>query len=84
MNVKDTLLLKVEKDNYKGEKTIKVGLLIDSRPFCFKEEYEIKGIEVDLIYQFAKSKNYNVDLVEFKNTEDRMKIGEKDTDFNIF
>ena len=82
-NVKDTLDIKIEKDNYKGEKTIKVGLLMDSKPFCYKENDEIKGIEVDLLYQFAKSKNYNVDLVEFMNTEDRMKIGEKDSDFDI-
>jgi len=36
-----------------------------------------------LIYEFAKSKNYNVDLVIFVNIEDRMKIGEKDSDLDI-
>ena len=82
-NVKDTLDIKIEKDNYKGEKTIKVGLIVDSKPFCYKEDDEIKGIEVDLLYQFAKSINYNVDLVEFMNSGDRMKIGEKDSDFDI-
>ena len=82
-NVKDTSGLIIEKDNYKGEKTIKVGLLVDSKPFCYKENDELKGIEADLLYQFAKSKNYNVNLVEFMNSEDRMKIGEKNTDFDI-
>ena len=84
-NVEDTSNIKIEKDNYQGQKTIKVGLLTDSRPFCFLEnkEEEIKGFDADLIYKFAKSKNYNVDLVILTNTEDRMKIGEKDTDFNI-
>ena len=48
-----------------------------------EDEEEVKGIEAELIYEFAKSKNYNVDLVILINTEDRMKIGEKDTDFNI-
>ena len=82
-NVKDTSGLIIEKDNYKGEKIIKVGLLVDSKPFCYKENDELKGIEADLLYQFAKSKNYNVNLVEFMNSEDRMKIGEKNTDFDI-
>ena len=82
-NVKDTLDIKVEKENYNGVKTIKVGLLTDSRPFCFRENDDIKGIEVDLIYQFAKSKNYNIELIEFMNTEDRMKIGESNTDLDM-
>lgn len=82
-NVEDTSDIKIEKDNCEGEKTIKVGLLMDSKPFCYKEDDEIKGIEVDLLYQFAKSKNYNIDLVEFVNSEDRMKIGEKDSDLDI-
>ena len=83
-NVKDTSEIKAEKYNIgENAETIKVGLLTDSYPFCFNENDEIKGIEVDLIYQFAKSKNYNVDIVEFFNTEERFKIVEKDSDFNI-
>ena len=83
-NAKDTSNIKIEKGINQGEKTIKVGLLADSKPFCFMEdEEEVKGIEAELIYEFAKSKNYNVDLVILINTEDRMKIGEKDTDLNI-
>ena len=82
-DVKDTSNIKVEKDNYKGVKTIKVGLLVDSKPFCYKENDEIKGIDADLLFQFAKSKNYNVNLIEFMNAEDRMKIGENNTDFDI-
>ena len=83
-NVKDTSEIKAEKYNIgENAETIKVGLLTDSYPFCFNENDEIKGIEVDLIYQFAKSKNYNVDIVEFFNAEERFKIVEKDSDFNI-
>ena len=83
-NVKDTSEIKAEKYNIgENAETIKVGLLTDSYPFCFNENDEIKGIEVDLIYQFAKSKNYNVDIVEFFNTDERFKIVEKDSDFNI-
>ncbi len=43
----------------------------------------MKSIEVELVYNFAKSKNYNVKLEEFMNIEDRMKIGEEDTDFDM-
>ena len=83
-NANDTSNIKIEKGISQGEKTIKVGLLADSKPFCFMEdEEEVKGIEAELIYEFAKSQNYNVDLVILTNTEDRMKIGEKDTDLNI-
>lgn len=83
-NVKDTSEIKAEKYNIgENAETIKVGLLTDSYPFCFNENDEIKGIEVDLIYQFAKSKNYNVDIVEFFSAEERFKIVEKDSDFNI-
>ena len=56
---------------------------MDSKPFCYKENDEIKGIDADLLFQFAKSKNYNVNLIEFMNAEDRMKIGENNTDFDI-
>ena len=83
-DVEDTSNLKIEKDNYQGVKAIKVGLFADSKPFCFMEdEEELKGIDAELIYEFEKSKNYNVDLVIFINAEDRMKIGEDDSDLNL-
>ena len=82
-NVNDTFNLKIEKDNYIGKKTIKVGFFFDSKPFCYLENREEKGIDMDLLYQFAKSQNYSVNLIKFTNSSDRMKIGEKDTDFDI-
>ena len=82
-DIQNTIDIKVQKDNYEGERTIKVGLLIDAKPFCYLENEEIKGVEVDLLYEFARSKNYNIDFVVLTNSEDRMKVGEKDTDFDI-
>ena len=82
-DVEDPSNIIIEKDNYQGEKKIKVGLLTDSKPFCFIVGEDIKGIEPELIYLFARSKNYNVDLVQFINANERMKIGEEDTDFDI-
>ena len=82
-DVEDASNILFEKDNYQGVKKIKFGFLTDCKPFSFKINDEFKGIEFDLIYQFAKSKNYNVELVEFNNTEDRMKIGEADSDLDI-
>ena len=54
-NVEDTSNIKIEKNSYQGEKTIKVGLISDSKPFCFLEKNEIKGLEIDLLYEFTKS-----------------------------
>ena len=82
-DIQNTIDINVQKDNYEGERTIKVGLLIDAKPFCYLENEEIKGVEVDLLYEFARSKNYNIDFVVLTNSEDRMKVGEKDTDFDI-
>jgi len=48
-----------------------------------EDEKDVKVIDVELIYEFAKSKNYNVDLVILMNAEDRMKIGEGGSDLNI-
>ena len=50
-------ILVIEKDNYQGEKTLMVGLITDSKPFCFVENEEIKGSEIDLLYDFANIKN---------------------------
>lgn len=77
-NVEDTSNLKVDKETFANGKTIKVGIQLDTKPFSFIEENEQKGYELDLLYQFAKNKEYNIDLVELKNAEERMNIGNYD------
>ena len=69
----DTTNLFVEKNNYEGGKTIKVGLFLDSKPFCYLEQSKEKGFDVDLLYQFAKSKNYNIEITEI-NAAERLEI----------
>ena len=72
--VSDTTNLSVERNKYEGGRTIEVGLFLDSKPFCYLEESEEKGFDVDLLYQFAKSKNYNVNLTRFSNADQRLEI----------
>ena len=35
---------------------------MDLKPLSFKENNEMKGYEIDLLYRFAKEKNYNINL----------------------
>ena len=38
----------------------------------------MKGLEIDLLYQFAKSKNYNVEFTQLSNSIERMNLDEYD------
>ena len=75
-NVDNTFNINVEKNNFQNGDTIKVGFLLDEKPFAYKENGEAKGYEIDLLYQFAKSKNYNVDLVELSSATERMNLND--------
>lgn len=77
-NVEDDSKLSIEKDNYKGTKTIKAGFFCDGKPFCYIVDGEFKGYDIDLLYQFANSKNYNIELIELDNAADRMNLDEYD------
>lgn len=77
-NVEDTFNLKVEKNNFENGDTIKVGIELDSKPFAYRENGEEKGFEIDLLYQFARSKQYNVDFVEILTTSERMNLEDYD------
>lgn len=57
-----------EKTTYeriKHENKIIVGTKIDSKPFCFKEDGELKGYDIDLSRLIAKELLGNKDMVEF-------------------
>ena len=62
----------------KGTKTIKAGFFSDIKPFCYNLNGVMKGLEIDLLYQFAKSKNYNVELTQLSNAIERMNLDEYD------
>ena len=75
-NVDNTFNINVEKNNFQNGDTIKVGFLLDAKPFAYKENGEAKGYEIDLLYQFAKYKNYSVDLVELSSATERMNLND--------
>jgi len=50
---------------------------MDLKPLSFKENNEMKGYEIDLLYQFAKEKNYNINL-EQVNIIDRINYLQED------
>lgn len=73
-DVEDDSNLSVEKDNYTGTKTIKAGFYAETKPLSYYSNGELKGYEIDLLYQFAKSKNYNIDFEEVKDIEERLNV----------
>ncbi len=62
----------------KGTKTIKAGFFSDIKPFSYDLNGVMKGLEIDLLYQFAKSKNYNVEFIQLSNSIERMNLDEYD------
>ena len=73
----DETKLIIETD-IKGTKTIKAGFFSDIKPFCYNLNGVMKGLEIDLLYQFAKSKNYNVEFTQLNNSIERMNLDEYD------
>lgn len=63
-NVKDTSDVTIDKNLNTSAPIIIAGFDTELRPLCYKEGEEIKGYEIDLLYKFAKEKNYNVKIIE--------------------
>ena len=76
--------LTITTDDYKGNKTIKAGFLSDIKPFSYNLNGVMKGFEIDLLYQFAKYKNYNVELTELTDAIDRMDLNKYDITGGVF
>ena len=63
-NVADTSKLTVDRNLNTSGTEIKVGFSIDTRPTCYYEGNDLKGVEVDILYQFAKKKGYYINFME--------------------
>lgn len=48
---------------------IKVGADLDNKPLSYYGQNDPKGIELDILYRFAKAKHYNIDLISIKSEE---------------
>ena len=60
--------------------TIKAGFNIDVPPFAYKENNEIVGFEVDLLYRFAKLYGYKIELKSLTIQEQMNNIISEDID----
>ena len=71
-NVKKTSDLTIDIKLDESAELINVGFLFEGKPLCFKENDENKGAEIELLYKFAKEKNYNINMTTFENLEGRI------------
>ena len=75
--------------NLVGTNILKVIAKIDSPPFCYKRQSDnsLVGVEVELLYKFAKDNNYKLQFTEATTYEaqiNALKNGEADIAIGIF
>ena len=61
-NVSNTINVTIDKNLNTSAPTINAAFYVDFKPLSFIEYNEMKGYEIDLLYLFAKEKNYNINL----------------------
>ena len=64
--------LHIDKNLNKSAELINAAFFMEIRPMCYYELEEEKGFELDLLYHFAKEKNYNINLTRINTTNDRI------------
>lgn len=66
--------------NFPEGKTLKVAFNLGNKVLSFKEHGEIKGLEIELIYEFLKEKKYNVifEEISFEDMVEYIKTGKAD------
>jgi ABC-type amino acid transport substrate-binding protein len=62
----------IDKRLNKSAPTIRVAMFPDTKPICFEKNKEITGYEIQLLYEFAKEKNYNIELITLENSGERI------------
>ena len=62
----------IDKTLNKSAPTIRVAMFPDTKPICFEKNKEITGYEIQLLYEFAKEKNYNIELITLENSGERI------------
>lgn len=61
----------IEKDLDPKGKLITVAFHVDMKPVCYFGQNEPKGVEMDIIYKFAKAQNYSINFIPI-SAEERM------------
>ena len=59
----------IDKDLDPNWPLIKVGADLDNKPISYYGQNDPKGIELDILYKFAKAKHYNIDLISISSEE---------------
>ena len=62
----------IDKTLNKSAPTIRVAMFPDTKLICFEQNKEITGYEIQLLYEFAKEKNYNIELITLENSGERI------------
>ena len=68
-NVLDTSKLTFDKTLDKNGKLLRIALCFQLKPFCFIEKDEPKGLEPEILYMFAREKNYYINLIDVNIAE---------------
>ena len=76
-NVTNTTNVKIDKTLNTSAPTINAAFYMDLKPLSFKERDETKGFEIELLYRFAREKNYNLNL-EQVDLKDRINYLQED------
>ena len=71
-NALDTSGLTIDKNLNESDVLINAAFLPDIKPLCFQESGEMKGLEIELLYKFAKEKHYNIKLTQISQVEERI------------
>ena len=72
--------------NLSGSQTLKVIAKIDSSPYCYLRQFDnaFIGVEVDLIYKFARENDYKLEFTKATSYEEQYKaLKEKTADIAI-
>ena len=71
-NVEKTSNLTIDKKLNDTAELINAAFILDFKPLCFQENGEMTGAEIELLYKFAKEKNYNIKLTPIDTVEERI------------
>ena len=67
MTNNDKLTIEVASDQ--SWPTINAEFFIGNYPICYMEKNKPKGIELDILYRFAKEKHYNINLIDITSEQ---------------
>ena len=80
--VVDTSKIIIDKNLNKNGKLINAAFNFLSKPLSFIEEDEEKGYDIEILYKFARAKNYNINLIRASLEEIQTLLEERKADIS--